>query len=49
MEPLTLLAWVGAIALSLVITALSVLVVWTVIQAMRGKTTKTTRVMSSQL
>lgn len=37
MEPLTLLAWVGVIALSIIITAIATLIVWSVVQAMRGK------------
>lgn len=37
MEPLTLLAWVGITALSIVITAIATLIVWTVVQTMRGK------------
>jgi hypothetical protein len=37
MEPLTLLAWVGVIALSIVIVSIAVLVVWTVVQTIRGK------------
>lgn len=40
MEPLTLLAWVGAIAVSSVTLALTILIVWTAIQTMLGKTTK---------
>lgn len=38
MEPVTLLAWVGVIALSIIIVAITILIVWTVIQAIRGKT-----------
>lgn len=40
MEPLILLAWVGIIALSIVIAAITILVVWTVVQTMRGKTSR---------
>lgn len=49
MEPVTLLAWVGVIALSIVIVAITVLVVWTVIQTIRGKTAsgKGTRIMGT--
>ena len=43
MEPLTLLAWVGVIALSIVITAITILIVWTVVQTMRGKRTSPTK------
>lgn len=43
MEPLPLLAWVGIIALSTVIAALTILVVWTVVQTMRGKSTRATK------
>ena len=37
MDPLTLLAWVAVISLAVVIVAIALLVVWTVIQTMRGK------------
>lgn len=37
MDPLTLLAWVGVTALSTIILAITTLVVWTVVQTMRGK------------
>lgn len=39
MDPLTLLAWVGVIAVSIIIVAITLLIVWTVIQTIRGKTT----------
>jgi hypothetical protein len=41
MNPLELLEWVGIIAASLVIASVAALIVWTVIQTMRGKSIKT--------
>lgn len=43
MNPLELLAWVGTIALSIVIASIAVLTVWTVVQTMRGKPIKSGR------
>jgi len=37
MDPLTLLIWIGAITLSVIIVAITTLIVWTVVQTMRGK------------
>jgi hypothetical protein len=37
MESLTLLAWVGVIALSIIIASIAALTVWAVVQTMRGK------------
>lgn len=37
MEPLTLLAWVGVAALCIIITAITLLIVWSVVRTMRGK------------
>lgn len=37
MEPLTLLAWAAVTALSLTIISITTLIIWTVIQTMRGK------------
>lgn len=45
MDPLTLLAWVSVIAVSIIVVAITLLIVWTVIQAIRGKTRKSTRIL----
>lgn len=39
MEPLAVLAWVGAICASAITVALTILIVWTAIRAMPGKAT----------
>lgn len=49
MEPLTLLAWVGVIALSIVITAITILIVWTVVQTIRGKRTTSAKPSSTAI
>lgn len=43
MEPLTLLAWVGVIALAIIMVAIAVLIVWAVVQTLRGKTPRQQR------
>lgn len=43
MNPVTLILWVGTVAASIVIIAIAALIVWSVVQTMRGKTTKRVR------
>lgn len=40
MSPVDLIAWVGAIALAVVMAALAVVIVWAAVQAIRGKSSR---------
>lgn len=47
MEPLTVLAWVGAVCLSVAMVAGTVLVVWSVVRELRGKSSpRKTRILN---